>query len=652
MLIAAFVLSSLLHGPVYAADQAADPAMSKSQVKVLKSAISLAKKGQFAAARRQAERVKSTLGLEIIRWMWLSAPESNAPFETVAKFIAEKPDWPSQRILRRRAEEAMPAAIPDIRVLAWFQERAPVSVDGRMRLAAALLATDKKEKAQEIIRKAWIFGNFGSVQERQFYRQFRKLLTRDDHIQRLDRLTWQAKTRPARRMYRRVNKDFRALSEARLALRRMRGGVDGAINRVPDHLKDHQGLIYERLRWRRRKGRDLDARELLQNLPDNLIEPKRWWRERSILSRRALQDGHISEAYELAQNHGLKSGGPYVDAEWLAGWIALRFLKDFDDAYSHFTEVYRVSQYPISRARGAYWAGRAAELQQDAKRARFWYRTAAVHPTTFYGQLATAQFKPETGFNVAEPTAIDPADVAEFDKHEVVRAVRLLAALGERRVAAQFIRGLAEVNRSPGWITNVAKLARESGRADIGISIAKKASREGAILGFTGYPTVPATSRKGLETPLLFALIRQESAFNQRAISHAGARGLMQLMPATARQVARRISAPYIPKRLIEDPAYNISIGQAYLQELLENFEGSYILSLAAYNAGPSRVRRWIKTYGDPRHESTDAIDWIEMIPFSETRNYVQRVIENLHVYRKQLNPSRLAFNPESDLTR
>lgn len=640
----------LLIGPVYAGA----PELSKAQIKGLKSAIAAAKKGQFAAARKQAERAKSPLAVTLVRWMWLTAPESNAPFETIAAFIADKPDWPSQSILRRRAEEALTATVSDERVLAWFEGHTPISVDGEMRLAAALLATGKKDEAQKIIRRAWVNGNFGSVQERQFYRKFRTLLTRDDHVQRLDRLTWQAKTSPVRRMYRRVSKEFRALSEARLALRRMQGGVDGAINRVPNHLKTHPGLVYERLRWRRRKGRDLEARALLEDPPEDLIEPNRWWRERAILSRRALQDGHITEAYKLAQEHGIKSksGAGYVDAEWMAGWIALRFLKDNDEAYSHFTEVYRVSKYPISRARGAYWAGRAASLQKDETRARYWFRTASEHSTTFYGQLAAARLDKKERLAVSVPAPIDAVDAAKFDNHEVVQVVRLLVSLGERKLISRFIRRLGEINRAPGWLNSVAKLARDSGRADLAVSVAKRASREGADLGYAGYPTVPAKTQAGLEAPLLFALIRQESAFDQRAISHAGARGLMQLMPRTARHVARRISKPYVPKRLTEDPAYNINIGQAYLRELLEDFEGSYILALAAYNAGPGRVRRWIKNYGDPRQSNTDAIDWIEMIPISETRNYVQRVIENLHVYRQQLDPSRLAFNPESDLRR
>ncbi|MDA0241655.1 MAG: lytic transglycosylase domain-containing protein, partial [Proteobacteria bacterium] len=281
-----------------------------------------------------------------------------------------------------------------------------------------------------------------------------------------------------------------------------------------------------------------------------------------------------------------------------------------------------------------------------------WFRTASEHSTTFYGQLAAARLNKNDGLDVSVPSPIDAAESAEFDRHEVVQVVRLLISIGERTLLSRFIRRLGEINRSPRWLTSVAKLARDGGRADLAISVAKRASREGANLGYTGYPTIPAKTQDGLEAPLLFALIRQESAFDQRAISHAGARGLMQLMPRTARHVARRISKPYVPKRLTEDPAYNINIGQAYLRELLEDFDGSYILALAAYNAGPGRVRRWIKAYGDPRQSNTDAIDWIEMIPISETRNYVQRVIENLHVYRQQLNPSRLAFNPVEDLHR
>ena len=361
---------------------AADVQLSPSQRANLRAAFKAATAGKWTQARRHATRAHIPLAGKMIQWMWLTARGNTAPFDKIAAFIDREPGWPRQTILQRRAEEALTSRIPDQTVLTWFRHRKPISTDGQMRLAAALLARGRTNEAQKIIKDAWISGVFGSRQERKFYRRYRKYLTREDHIQRLDRLLWQGNYYPVRRMYRRVNTDYRALAEARVALRRMRGGVDRAINRVPVALRSHPGLVYERLRWRRRKGRNLHVRELLENPPEDLVRPDRWWRERFILSRRALREGHISEAYKLAKHHGLRDGAGYVEAEWLAGWIALRFLGDHEEAYTHFTEIMRVARYPISRARGSYWAGRAAEAQNDSKRARFWYGAATAHPTT------------------------------------------------------------------------------------------------------------------------------------------------------------------------------------------------------------------------------------------------------------------------------
>ena len=619
---------------------------------LLDRAFKAAADSKWKDARAFAVRAGNPLAEKIVNWMWLTTPASTASFEKISNFIDQEPGWPRQNRLRRRAEESLTAKTPNEVVFNWFRHRKPATVDGSMRLAAAYLATGRRAEAAGLLRRTWIEGNFGARQERQFYRRYRKHLTRDDHIERLDRLLWQGRRYPVRRMYRRVNTKYRALAEARLTLRLFRGGVDRAISRVPDELQSHPGLVYERLRWRRRKGRDLDARELLVDPPTDLIQPERWWRERAILARRALQAGHVSEAYNIAQQHGLTEGAGFVEAEWLSGWIALRFLKEEADSYPHFAKVYRVSRYPISRARGAYWAGRAAEAMGDIPRSRFWYRTAAGFPTTYYGQLAASRYRRDASLEIPVSPHIDSIEDAAFETHELVRAARLLAGVRNPKLIEPFIRRLNQIGRTPGWRSQVTELAGRGGRDDLAVFTAKQAYREGVGLGEAGYPTLSAPVRKGLEKSFLLALIRQESAFNRNAVSHAGARGLMQIMPRTAQRVAKSIRKPYDRRRLTEDPDYNLNLGQAYLTGLLEEFRGSYILSLAAYNAGPGRARRWMRKYGDPRDAAVDAVDWVEQIPFNETRNYVQRVIENLHVYRQQLDPARLAFNPEGDLRR
>ena len=642
----AVLAGALLHGGAQADE------LTRQEIKAAKEAFKLAERQRWPEAKKAARGVSDPLLAKIFRWRYYAAADSDAEFGEIAAFIEANPDWPRPRILRRRAEEAMTASTPDDAVIAWFSDRRPITSDGGARLAAALLRRDRIGKARRVIRETWIKGNFGAREEREFHRAFRRHLTREDHLARLDRLLWAGRYYPTRRMYGWIHKDYRALAEARLALRRMQGGVDGAIRRVPAELRRHPGLVYERLRWRRRKGRDAEARALLADPPDDLIRPDMWWREKSILARRALRSGHVSEAYGMARSHSMTSGAGFLEGEWMAGWIATRFLGDHDAAFGHFTTVYREANYAISRARGAYWAGRAAEELGDRKRTRFWYRTAAGYPMTYYGQLAAARHY--RGGNLRMPPEPHPDTVENggFLDHELVVAVRRLTEAGLPGEIDPFIRRLNDLGRTPGWRAQVAALARDRGRRDLAVLAAKKAIREGVNLAGAGFPRLDAELRPDLEDPLVHALIRQESAFDREAVSRAGARGLMQIMPATAKRVARRMAVPYRPGKLTRDIGYNLKIGQRYLADMIAAFDGSYILALAAYNAGPGRVRRWVRENGDPGDPAVDPIDWVEMIPIGETRNYVQRVMENLHVYRARLGDEELAFSPEDDLRR
>jgi soluble lytic murein transglycosylase len=595
---------------------------------------------------------------KIVRWFDYERTDTRVPFEEIAGFIERNPHWPGQARLLRNAEEAMTRGASNAAVLDWFDLREPKSAAGLERLGAALLASNKAVEARAVLRQAWVEGNFTKQREKDFYKRYRRYLTREDHLSRLDRLIWAGRNWPARRMLWKVNADYRSLALARLLLMRNEGNVDTAIAKVPPRLRGDPGLIYERLRWRRRKGRDASAREMLARAPEHPPRADKWWGERAILARGALRDGDVSEAYRMARDHGLEGGADFAEAEWLAGWIALRFLGDNSEALDHFVTLYEAVRYPVSRARGAYWAGRAALALNQPKLAQHWYLTAARHPTTYYGQLAQARLHPGQGLvlpSEAEPSGTDAAIFAEFD---LVRAVRLLAEAGQGEQLRPFIVALGEAYDTPGWRVLTAALARVHGRPDLGITIAKMANQTaGEVMG-GGYPTLtPPPYPKGakgipLETPLVLAVIRQESAFDMRAVSPAGARGLMQLMPRTARIMAKERKLQYSRLRLTEDPDFNLSLGQAYLSGLLDQFDGSYVLTLAAYNAGPARARQWVSRNGDPREAGVDAIDWVETIPFGETRNYVQRVMENLQVYRARLNDTEVALSPEDDLRR
>lgn len=607
----------------------------------------------WAAAYALASRGNDPLLSKIVAWIDYTRLETRARFGKITAFIVQNPDWPDQRLLERNAEEALADSIPDGEVLAWFSRYEPRTVKGRMHLARALLATGKREQATALLRETWVNGDFPRRQERDFLRRYRKFLRKEDHVQRLDRLLWDGRSWEARRMLRRVAAGRRALAVARIRLRRFRGGVDSAIRRVPGELIDDPGLVYERLRWRRRKGRDEDARALLENPPQNLVRPGAWWTERGILVRRALRKDESSLAYRLAKDHGQTSGATFAEAEWLAGWIALRFLEDSEDALNHFTALYENVRFPISLARGAYWAGRAAEASGDNELAQEWYAKAARHFTTFYGQLAATRLDGKALPVVPQDPLPDAQEAEAFENNELVKAARLLRLSADREHLGRFILHLNKKARTPAEHALTASLAASQNRPDLALAAAKRSARRGVQLLGAAYPAYPLPrDRNGLEAELLLALLRQESAFDIDAISDAGARGLMQLLPSTARIVARRLKLGYATRKLTADPEYNMKLGIAYLASLLDAFAGSYVLALAAYNGGPTRVRKWLRANGDPRQRDVDVIDWIELIPFDETRDYVQRVLENLQVYRLRNGRSNPGVTLDRDLNR
>jgi soluble lytic murein transglycosylase len=650
---------------VFATIAQAAPRLTPADARPLKAGLKAVEDRKLTEARSWARKIKNPLARKILNWARLSTPDPNIGFDEISTFMATGPDWPDQRGLQRRAEEAVGRDTPDEAVLAWFLARTPLSGYGKTRLGEALLFKGRRDEGRALIRDAWIQGNFTKAREKAFYKRHRRLLTGADHRRRLDRLLWQGRYWPARRMLWKVPTGYRALGLARLFLRHNRGNVDTAIARVPDALKSDSGLQYERLRWRRRKGKYASAREILNAPPDDLGRPRRWWKEREMVVRITLREGLISESYRLARDHGLdvNLGGvtvAYSEAEWLAGWIALRFLGAPRLAQTHFERMYNAVKYPVSLARGAYWIARSREALDRTKvniaAARTWYRLAARHPTTYYGQLSIARLRPGGGFELAQEPKPSEKDIEAFDAHELVRAVRMLTEVEAVYWLRPFILALDNVNDTPGWRQLTLELARASGRPDLSLKIAKREGRKSWNFTEAAYPAVmpppmqARTNMPPLEASLILAVVRQESAFYVKAISRANAQGLMQLMPRTASRIAKKLKLPFSRRRLTTDAIYNLTLGQAYLGGLLETYKGSYVLSLAAYNAGPKRVKQWLRRYGDLRKPDVDSIDWVESIPFRETRNYVQRVLENLQVYRTRLADTEVALRLEEDL--
>ena len=615
--------------------------LSASDAKALRVVVAASKSGNWRSATTRASRTTAALPGKIVSWLKFKSPKSGATSEDIFRFIDTNSGWPSLRLLRQRAEEALTDSTEDQVVLDWFERYTAVSAAGAIGNLAALVRAERHDEAAALAQRTWVEFDMGRSQERSFRRQFRKLLRPQDETARLDRLLWDERVSAARRQMRYVTKDHRALAEARIRLLQRHGGVDAAIARVPDHLIEAPGLVYERLRWRRKKRFDESALELLIPQRDELVRPSQWWTERHILARRVLRTGDASLAYRLASEHGQDPGQGHAEAEWLAGWIALRFLDDHETAFLHFKALFENVQYPISQSRGAYWAARAAEAAEKHVIAALWYRLAASHVTTFYGQLAAAQLSQKQ--QPIMPPEVSPTaeETKEFEQHELVRAIRALASVDADQTLTPFFRQLARLASGPAMWTHTARLARDVGRRDLAILVAKKAEQTGVVLSESGYPALPIQHGQEPDIALVHAVIRQESAFDPAAVSPRGARGLMQLMPRTAQSLALQLNISHRRSLLTADPDHNLRLGSAHLAELLETYDSSLVLSLAAYNAGKSRVKRWLADHGDPRNLSADAIDWVESIPIGETRNYVQRVLENFSVYTQRLHGRR-----------
>jgi soluble lytic murein transglycosylase len=621
--------------------------VADDQARLLRAAYA-GRSVDLGAAERLAARNHDPALVPLAQWLLLM--HGAGGFSEITQFLAAHPDWPGQVALRKRAE-AETGGVSDATLLAWFQRYPPLSQDGKLKLAELMLDHGRSAEGINLVRDVWINGSFTRVEERLFLERYRSFLRPQDEWARLDRLLWDGSEDEARRMLFRVSPGEAALGEARLALADREDGAERLIARVPPELQRDPGLLYERMRWRRRKGHYDDAIELLEAAPKTMERPEAWAVEREILARYALADGKADVAYRIAAAHGLSEGPHFAELEFLAGWIALRYRHEPQQAYDHFVHLYETVKLPLSLSRGAYWSARAAEAMGYHQLADAWYGTAAEQITTYYGQLAAARIGAPGASRINEPQP-SQAQIDAFEASPLVRATRALAEIGADEDVRLFIHHLADHATAPVTYALVARFAAVIGRPDLAIATAKRAGYAGVTLLAEGYPVEPVPPGGPVERPLVLAMTRQESAFDVGAVSSAGARGLMQLMPATARIVARSLGLPFSEKRLTGDRHYNLALGRQYLAGLINDFAGSYVLAVASYNAGPARVHEWMQDFGDPRAKTVDAIDWIESIPVSETRNYVQRVLENLQVYRLRLGDRRLAFSLASDLRR
>ena len=610
--------------------------LSGGDIEAYRQAFEQARAGDWPRAHASAATAREPLLAAVVRWLELRDPRRKIGFGALLSFLADKPGWPRPAALRRRAERVMPRTLEAGRVIEFFDDGPPLTAEGTLRHLEALAAAGRDGEARDAVRRAWRERDFTAAEESAFRRRHGGSITPDIAWSRADRLIWEGKASAARRVLALLDGDRRALARARMRLRGDGGGIDGAMAGVPRALRRDPGLLYERVRRRRRHGDLAGAGELLAMAPSRLPRPGLWARERLLLARELLARGDAPRAHRLLADRRAPSDVRDPDLEWLAGWTALRRLARPRVALGHFVAFRARVSFPVSRARGAYWAARASACLGDAPGAAARYEVAAADAHTFYGQLAAAELG--VAPRLPEPPVPDGAEIEDFEGSESVAILRGLAQLGEQALVGAFLTRMAAAASSPTRHVLLARLARAVGRPDLAVKVARKAVESGAVLAREGHPSIalPAeehASRRQLDPALVLAVIRQESGFDPRAVSVSGARGLMQLMPATALEVASELGVSTSRQRLTADPEHNVRLGRAYLARMIRDQEGSLPRALAAYNAGPHRVRRWLEAFGDPLDPATDAIDWIESIPFAETRNYVQRVLESRAVY-------------------
>jgi soluble lytic murein transglycosylase len=615
---------------------------SKKDYQIAKTSIKSMEQKKWSSAEKTAKKARDKSIYDFIRWKHLLTTGNQLAFHEYKKFIELHPKYPRINRIKYLAEHKMATKnlSPNF-IINWFKKYPPLSGFGKIVLGQTHLKKGDSVLGVKLIKEGWITADLSRNDMKFFRKKFKKILNSKDYIKRADYLAYENKYWDLKRMLRYLPKDYQLLYTARQLLMSRSYGVDNAINKVPQKLKNDSGLNYDRLKWRRKRGRLDGSLEILlkiKNTKEYMIRPDKWWVERGIIGRSLIYKKKYETAYKIVSNHALTEGPEYAEAEWMSGWIALSFLKDAILAESHFKNFYNNVGYPISLSRGSYWLGRTYEKIGKKVLANEWYNESSKYLTTYYGQLSHLKINPNKEIKLNQLMEVDKDYAEKFYKKDIVKIVHLLDELNKDKYTKHLLKGLANDNVLLGSEILAAKLATDISRFDFAVQIAKIASYEKRFHNKYNYPVISTpkviNGRKIPDSAFILSIIRQESEFDTSAYSRAGAKGLMQLMTYTARVVAKKAKLPYSKSRLTSDPEYNVNLGSHYIAGLILEYEGSYPFAIAAYNAGPKRVGYWKKINKNPQKDKIDYVDWIELIKFKETRNYVQRVLENYNVYR------------------
>lgn len=622
------------------------------EIALLKAGLDAIEAMDIGKARRIRDRLpEASIDRHILTWAIAFDGGRDVSSVDIASAALTLPNWPGMKRLRRNSERAFYRENPDAkRVVSVFGDSRPQTLDGIVLLARAHASLGQVKDARAVLAPFWRTAKLEAPEEQRIIKEFGAILLQEDHRARMEGMLYAERVNSADRVAELAGAE--PLAKAWTAVIRGAKEAPALLKAVPADMRS-AGYYFAEARYLRRKNKFAEAAAIMLKAPTNreaLVDPDAWWTERRVLSRELVDHGDMKLAYRIAAAHAAESPVEAADAEFHAGWYALRGLSDAKTAAKHFARIAEIAEGPISLARAYYWLGRAAEAGAPGD-ARTFYEKAAVYGTAFYGQLAADRIGGKT-LNVAypEPTA---ADRESFRRRETVKAIRRLERCGYQKLADMLYRELAGDLAKPGELALLADMAERREDHTLALKIGKIAAGRGLDIGALSHPVgaIPADADiSGSGKALAYAIARQESEFNAAAVSHAGARGLLQLLPGTAKSVARKAGMTFSQERLTTDAGYNATLGAAFLSEQLGRFDGSYVLTFVGYNAGPGRARDWIKRYGDPRGKDIDTVvDWIERIPFTETRAYVQRVMENYQVYKMRLSGS---FDIEGDLVK
>ena len=626
-------------------DKPAPPPLT-GDLAALKDAIDLARKGKTEDASAARDRIADPAGRTLADWFMLRHSESTANFKRYAAFLAANPNWPSRALLRRRAEARLWQEKSDAATVHQFTMDRPTSAKGKFALARVLLTEGDADRATRLVREAWRTDELSERSEEDAYEAFRDLLTADDHRARMDKRLGAKDYAAARRAAKRLGEDALAIVKACAAVTGKASKAADYLEDVPTEARRDLGYVLCRVQWHLQKDRIDDAAEvILAAAPDTMAaqDTDAWWRERRLLARKLLDQGKFRTAYDVVRTAAVPEKEVYrVDYHFMCGWIALRFLGDPKAAMVHFAAIDEGSANPIALSRAHYWRGRAAEAMGAVADARMSYRAASRYPTAYYGQLARARL----GLDRIELRPPSPAlaavDTAPAD--ERVRAADMLYGIGERNIVLYYAADFAKESTDVSALEALGELAGQRNDARVMLEVGKSALARGLALDHYAFPTIGIPEHKqvapAIETSVIYSVARTESAFDQTDKSPANAVGLMQVTPEAGRDTAKRFGLTYDWDKMVSDPVYNTQMGAAELSALLSEYRGNQIMAFAGYNAGRGRVREWVQARGDPRDPKVDPVDWVERIPLSETRNYVQRVMENVQVYRTRFEGS------------